>query len=108
MLAGRLDALNLEGQPAAVAGGVGEELQVIARATERCDVLAVLMVMGIGRSLIDGLHGDSRLQLVELRGSHRVELLAAHQPILRQGEEVVLTHAVRICLRIKVLPKIWR
>ena len=98
MFAGRLDALYLEGQPSAVAGGVGEELYVITRAADGCDVLSVLMEMGIGCTLIDRRHGDSRLQLVEFRGSHRVELLTAHQAILRQGEEVVLTHAVRVRL----------
>ena len=30
MLTGRLDALHLEGQPAAVAGGVRQELGVVA------------------------------------------------------------------------------
>ena len=78
------DMLNLERQPAAVARGVTEELHVVARPAERGDVLAVLVVVGVGRPFVDRWHGDRRLQLVQVAGRHRVQLLAAHQSVLRQ------------------------
>ena len=108
MLAWRLYALYLERQPAAVAGGVAEELHVVARAAERGDVLAVLMVVVVGRTLVDGGHGDGCLQLVQLRGAHRVELLAAHQTVLRQGQQVVASHTVGVRLRVEIVRQLGR
>ena len=98
MVARRQDRLDLEGQPAAVARGVAEELRVVARATKRGDVLSVLMKVGVGLALVDAWHGDGRLQLVEFRGAHGVQLLAAHQSVFRQREQVVAPHAVGIGL----------
>ena len=103
MVAWRVDRRHLEGQPAAVARGVAEELRVVARAAKRSDVLAVLVKVGIGSTLVDGRHGDRRLQLVQFRGLHRVQLLAAHQPILRQRQQVVAPHAVGIGLCVEIL-----
>ena len=99
----RDDALHLEGQPAAVAGGGAEELGVVARAAERRYVLAVLMVMGVCRPLVDARHGDGSLQLVQLGRAHGVQLLAADEGVLRQGQDVVLRHAVGVGLGIEIL-----
>ena len=102
LVARRLDALDLEGQPAAVACRVGEELRVVARGAEGSNVLAVLMEVGVCRPLVDRGHGDGGLQLVQLRGPHGVELLAAYQPVLCQRQQVVAPHAVGIGLRVEV------
>ena len=95
--------LYLEGQPTAVASGVAEELGIVASAAERGDVLAVLMIMGVGCSLVDARHGDDGLELVQLGWAHGVQLLAADEGVLDEGEEVVLAHAVRIRLRVESL-----
>ena len=104
----RDDALYLEGKPAAVACGVGQELRVVACATERGNVLAVLMIMGVGGSLIDARHRDDGFELVQLGRAHCVELFAADEGVLGKGEEVVLAHAVRIGFCIEVLLQLWR
>ena len=102
VLPGREDAVDLEGQSAAVACGVGEELRIVARAAERGDVFAVLVEMRVRRPLVDAGHGHGGLQLVEFRGPHGVEFLAAHQSVLRQRQQVVAPHAVGVGLRIEV------
>lgn len=66
------DALYLEGLPTAVARGVGQKLGVVARAAERGYVLAVLMIIGVGCSLIDAGHGDGCLELVQFGRTHGV------------------------------------
>ena len=72
MVSWRDDALHLEGQPAAVAGGGRQELGVVARSAERCYVLAVLMIVGVCCSLVNARHGDGRLQLVQFGWAHGV------------------------------------
>lgn len=72
MVSGGDDAFYLEGQPTAVARGVGQKMGVVARAAERGYVLAVLMIMGVGRSLVDAGHGDGCLELVQLGRTHGV------------------------------------
>jgi len=69
MVSRRLDALHLEGQPAAVVRRVWEELRIVARATERGDVLAVLVVVGIGGlSVVDTWAGSHLSEdILELR-----------------------------------------
>ena len=103
----REDALHLEGEPTAVASGVRQELRVVACATEGGDVLAMLVVVGVGGSLVDAGHRDDGFELVQLGGAHRIKLLAAHQGVLGEGEEVVLRHAVGIGLCIEVLLQLW-
>ena len=71
------DTFHLERKPTAVAGGVAEELGVVARAAERGNMLAVLMIVGVCRTFVDGGHGDGSLQLVEFGRAHGVQLLAA-------------------------------
>lgn len=44
----------------------------VARAAERGNVLAVLMIMGVGCSLIDAGHGDGCLELVQFGRTHGV------------------------------------
>ena len=102
------DMLYLEGQPTAVACGVGQELGIVACATEGGDVLAVLVVVGVGGSLVDARHRDNGFELVQFGRAHRVELFAAHQGVLGEGQEVVLAHAVRIGFCIEVLLQLWR
>ena len=92
-----VDTLHFEGHPAAVARRVGQELHVVARAAERRDMLAVLRCMAEGRTVINRGHRHRRLQVVQLRRCHRVELFAAHQPVLRQCQppgSVGLRHEV--------------
>ena len=72
MVAGGDDAFYLEGQPTAVARGVGQKLGGVARAAERGYVLAVLMIMGVGCSLVDAGHGDGCLELVQFGRTHGV------------------------------------
>ena len=103
MVSWRDDTLHLERQPAAVAGRVAEELGVVARSAERRYVFAVLMIMGVCRSLVDARHGDGCLQLVQLGRAHGVKLLAANEGVLRQGQNVVLRHAVGVGLGIEIL-----
>lgn len=66
MLTGRLDALHLERQPAAIARRIGEELNVVACGGKRGYMGAMLCVMGVGSTLVDGEHGDGSLQLIQL------------------------------------------
>ena len=49
---GRLDAIHLEGQPAARARRVRQELRVVARAAERCQVRQRLMVAAVRLALV--------------------------------------------------------
>ena len=102
------DMLYLEGKPSAVACGVGQELRVVACATEGGNVLAVLVIVGVGGSLVDARHRDDGFELVQLGWAHRIELFAADEGVLGEGEEVVLAHAVRIGLGIEVLLQLWR
>ena len=101
------DALHLEGEPSAVACGVGQELRVVACATEGCDVLAMLMIVGVGGSLVDARHRDDGFELVQLGRAHRIELFAADEGVLGESEEVVLAHAVGIGLGVEVLLQLW-
>ena len=97
------DMLYLEGEPTAVACGVRQELRVVASAAEGGYVLAVLMIVGVGGSLVDARHRDDGFELVQLGWTHRVELFAAHQGVLSESEEVVLAHAIRIGFCIEIL-----
>ena len=96
---GVLDVLHLEGQPAAVAGVVGEELEVVARGAERGHVGQPHLVAPVGRTLVDVERGGHGLQLVQLGTLHGVYLLEVHQQVLGHGEEVVLGEALRVGLR---------
>ena len=101
------DMLYFEGKPTAIACGIGQELRVVACATEGGDVLAVLMIVGVGGSLVDAWHRNDGFELVQLGWAHRIEFFAAHQGVLGKGEEVVLAHAVRIGLCVEVLLQLW-
>ena len=48
-------------------------------------------------------HGDGSLQLVQLGRAHGIKLLAADEGVLRQGQDVVLRHAVGVGLGIEIL-----
>ena len=104
----RADALYLEGKPAAVASRVAEELGIVTCATEGGDMLAVLVIVGVGGTLVDARHRDDGFELVQLGRAHCVELFAADEGVLGEGEEVVLAHAVGIGFCIEVLLQLWR
>ena len=97
------DMLYLEGKPTTVACGVGQELRVVACATEGGDMLAVLMIVGVGGSLVDARHRDDGFELVQLGGAHCIEFFAADEGVLGESEEVVLAHAIRIGFCIEIL-----
>ena len=103
VLSGGDDMLYFEGEPTTVACGVGQELRVVACATEGGDVLAMLMIVGVGGSLVDARHRDDGFELVQLGGAHCIEFFAAHQGVLGESEEVVLAHAIRIGFCIEIL-----
>ena len=55
-----------------VTRGIGEKLRIVARAAERGDVLAVLVEVGVGSTLVDRGHGNGfscffALKLAEFR-----------------------------------------
>ena len=102
------DAFHLKGEPSAVAGGVAEELGIVASAAEGGYVLSVLMIVGVCRSLIDARHRDDGLELVQLGWAHRVQLLAADEGVLGESEEIVFAHAVRIGLGVEIPLQLWR
>ena len=102
------DAFDLERKPTAVSCGVRQELGIVACAAEGGDMLAMLMIVGVGGSLVDTRHRDDGFELVQLGWAHRIEFLAAHQGVLGEGEEVVLAHAVGIGLGIEVLFQLRR
>ncbi len=99
---GAVDALHLEREPAAVAGRVGEELDVVARAAERGDVAVAFLVAPVGGPFVDMQEGGHRLQLVQLGGTHVVDLLEADEGVFAEGEEVVLVEARAVGLRVEV------
>ena len=96
------DLRHLERQPAAVAGRVGQELDIIARAAKRSDMRMAFLVAPVGRPLVDVGHGDHRLQLVQLGRPHAVELLETDQGEFGKGKEIVLIQAVAVRLRIEI------
>ncbi len=103
-----VDALHLEGQPAAVSGGVGQEVGVVAGAAKTGNVPAVLLVVGVGGALIHGLHGGERLYLVHLLRLHLVQLFQADDGKLGEGEQVVLGDAARVALQVEVAAQLGR
>ena len=78
IVVGAHNALYLEGQPAAVARRVIQELHIVARAAERGNMGHTLREMTVRATLIDRRHRHHRLHRVNLRGPHHVELLIAH------------------------------
>ena len=88
-----VDVAHEEGEPAAVVGEVGEEARVVARAAERGDVSAALLVAGEGGTLVHRGVGGDGLELVELRGLQAVELLERDEGHLGELQAVVLAHA---------------
>ncbi len=87
---GVVDRRDLERQPAAVAGVVGEELEVVARRAERGHVGQVYLVASVGGALVDVERGGHGLELVQFTALHGVDLLEIDEQVLRHGEEVVL------------------
>jgi len=61
-----VDTFHFERHPSAVAGRIVKKLHVVARTAERSDMFAMLMIVGIGSTLVDALHGHCSLQLVHL------------------------------------------
>ena len=100
---------HLKRQPTAITCGVAQKLYVIAGAAERRYVIPMLVIVGVGCTLIDGLHRNGRLQLVELCRAHGIELLTTYEGILSQRNQVVARHAAGIALRIEIVAQFgWK
>lgn len=94
MIVGRVDAVDHEGEPATVAGEVGEEAGVVARGTERGDMFATLAVTGIGGTLVHRGVGSEGLELVERARLQVVEFLEGDEGHLGELQTVVPVHAM--------------
>lgn len=90
--------LHLEGQPSPVPRVVGEELEVVPGGYERGYMGQVHLVASVGSALVHVALRHHRLQLVQLRGGHGVDLLQIDHQVLGHGEQVVLGHAARVAL----------
>ena len=108
VLLGYLDADDLEREETAVAGAVGEIVQVVARGTERGDMLQVLVKLAIGTALVDGAHRGKCLELVELALLHVVNLFETDESHLGKFEEFVLGDALVHQLQRTVLAQFGR
>ena len=84
MLEGRVDALDLEREPAAVARGIGEELLLIAAGGVGGEAYATLLVRGVDGPYDDVVRGDERLQGIHLAIRHAVDLVHVDQPELAE------------------------
>ena len=103
-----VDALHLEGHPAAVAAQVVQELPVVARAAEARDVGPHLLEVGIRRAFVHVAHGGQRLQLVQLPAFHLVQLLEAHHRELRERQQVVARDVPAVRLQVEVAAQAGR
>ena len=90
--------LHLEGQPSPVPRVIGEELEVVPGGYERGYMGQVHLVASVGSALVHVALRHHRLQLVQLRGGHGVDLLQIDHQVLGHGEQVVLGHAARVAL----------
>ena len=93
---GIVDRRNLEWQPAAVAGVVGEELEVVAGGAERGHVGQMYLVAPVGGTFVHVERGGHGLELVQFAALHGVDLLKVDEQVLRHGEEVVLREPLRV------------
>ena len=90
--------LHLEGQPSPVPRVIGEELEVVPGGYERGYMGQVHLVASVGSALVHVALRHHRLQLVQLRGGHGIDLLQIDHQVLGHGEQVVLGHAARVAL----------
>ena len=97
-----VDVHHLPHQPAAVSRGVGQEIRVVARATERSDVLAMLLVAGVCRPFADVLGSHHRLQLVEVGVLQFVDFFQANQGKFAQGEHIILREMLMVHLDMEI------
>ena len=102
MLVRAVDALHLEGHPAAVAAEVVEEVDVVAGAAEAGEVGPALLVVGVGRAFVDGAQGGEGLELVHLLAFQLVQLLQADDGELRERQRVVLREVAAVGLQVEV------
>ena len=102
---GIVDRRDFERQPAAVAGVVGEELEVVARCAERGHVRQVHLVAPVGGTLVHVERGGHGLELVQFAALHGVDLLEVDEQVLGHGEEVVLREPLRVGLGGVVAPE---
>ena len=96
---GAFDARDLEDQPSAIAGVVGEEERIVARGAERGHVRQVDLVPAISGPLVDEEGGGHGLDLVQLGGPHGVDLLEVDQQLFRDGQEVVFRKSLTVGFR---------
>ena len=92
------DVLHLERQPAAVTRNVRQEVQVIARTTERSQMRAHLLIAGIGGTLHHLRKRYGCLNLVHLLVRHAHDFLQTDQSGFGQQQTVVLAHAAAVVL----------
>ena len=85
-----LYACHLEGQPAAVAGDVGEELALVAARAERGEAQTAFLGVAVGDTLVDVHGGDEGLEAVDLAAVHGIYLVEVDESELRQAQTVVL------------------
>ena len=96
VLVGRVDGVDVEGQPAAVAGLVGQKLLLVARGGIRGHAHALLLVAAEGGAHVDVGLGNHRLQLVQLAVGQLVQLVDVDQPVLGGAQLLVLVQPVNV------------
>ena len=97
-----VDVRHFKNEPTAIAGIVGKEERIVAGGAERGDVRQAYFVAAIGKSFVDVESGGHRLELVQLRRAHGVDLFEINQEELREGQQVVLTEPLAVGLRREV------
>ena len=103
-----VDAHDVKRQPSAVARLVGEEGEVVAGGSERGHTWHEHRVVAVGRSLVHLRQCGERLQLVDLLGSHGVNLLEGDDDVLREHQPVVLGELEGVALGGEELSEVWR
>ena len=94
MVEGRVDVLHVEGEEAAVARLVGEELELVARGAVGGHAHAPLLGGTVGGTYIDVGCGDERLEVVEVGIGEAVELVVVDQGKLGAAQLLVLVAEV--------------
>ena len=92
----RVDGLDVEGQPSAVAGLVGEELLLVARCGVTGHSDALLLVATEGCAHVDVRGGDHRLDLVQLPVGQFVELVDVDEPVFSGAQLLVLVQPLDV------------
>ena len=97
-----VDVRHFKNEPTAVAGIVGKEKRIVAGGAERGNVWQSYLVAAIRKSFVDVESGGHRLELIQLRRAHGVDLFEINQEELREGQQVVFTEPLAVGLRREV------